>query len=214
MSHQVRLQERLGPYDYQCWQGVFPLGGDSLALGAFATVRKGWRVWDLGTGSGLLLLLLAAKAEGLYLNGIDLNALAVENARHNLSHNGLEGTILSGDLREAALPWGQADLVVVNPPYFVPGSGAPSWDKAREEQACDLAQLCACAGRLLKNGGRLALVHRPERLVDIMLTMRTYHIEPKRMKTLAHNPKSVPSGVLVEGVKQGKPGGLRLEPGN
>lgn len=197
--------EQLGPYRLEQPEGVFPLGGDSLALGAFATVRPRWRVCDLGTGSGTLLLLLAGREPSLSLAGVELNSTAAHAAQTNLTANGLDGQVLCCDLRSNPLPAGQFDLVISNPPYFPMGSGT-SGGSARCEETCSLDELCAAAARLVKNGGRFALCHRPERLTDVMCTLRTYGLEPKRLKLLSHSPAQPPSTILVEAVRQGKPG--------
>lgn len=197
--------EQLGPYTLSWDSGVFPLGGDALALGAFSTVKPGWRVCDLGTGSGALLLLLARRADGLSLTGIDIDPLSARIARENLAANGLAGDILTGDLRTAPLPAGGFDLVVSNPPYFPVGSGK-SAGPARSEESCTLEELCAAAGRLTKNGGRFALCHRPERLTDVLCALRAHNLEPKRLRLVSHRPGYPPSLLLVEAVRQGKPG--------
>ena len=202
--------EQLGPYSLSWPVGVFPLGGDALALGRFATVRPGWKVCDLGTGSGVLLLLLAERAEALSLHGIELSELAAQTARDNLLQNGLKGAVLTGDLRQDPLPAGQFDLVISNPPYFPVGSGA-SGGPERSEEFCTLDELCASAARLTKNGGRFALCHRPERLADVICTLRSHGLEPKRMKLISHSPAHAPSLLLMEAMKQGRPG-LQTEP--
>ena len=198
-------RERLGPYTLSWPEGVFPLGGDALALGAFSTVKPGWRVCDLGTGSGVLLLLLAGRTEKLSLTGVELDPLSAQTARENLEANCLAGEILTGDLRTAPLPAGSFDLVVSNPPYFPVGSGR-SGGPARSEEHCTLDELCSAAGRLVKNGGRFALCHRPERLADVICSLRAHGLEPKRLKLAAHGPGHPPSLLLVEAVKQGRPG--------
>ena len=198
-------REQLGPYTLSWPEGVFPLGGDALALGEFATVRPRWRVCDLGTGSGALLLLLARRAEGLSLTGVEQYPLAARTARDNLAANGLPGELVLGDWREIPLPAGAFDLVVSNPPYFPPGSGRGD-DPARMELHGGLEELCAAAGRLLKNGGRFALCHRPERLCDVLCTLRAHGLEPKRLKLVAHSPAHPPALLLVEAVKGGRPG--------
>ena len=198
-------EELLTPYILRWPDGAFPLGGDTLALGEFATVRKNWRVCDLGTGSGALLLLLNRRESSLSLTGIELDERSVSTAEANLAENGLDGDILHTDLRAAPLPAGQFDLVISNPPYFPLHSG-PSAGTARSEERCTLEDLCACAARLVRNGGRFALCHRPERLADLMCTLRAHDLEPKRMKLLSHSPAHAPSTVLLECVKQGKPG--------
>lgn len=197
--------EQLGPYTLSWKDGVFPLGGDALALGAFSSVKPGWRVCDLGTGSGVLLLLLARRAENLSLTGIDIDPLSARIARENLAANGLPGEILTGDLRQAPLPAGGFDLVVSNPPYFPVGIGK-SGGPARSEEFCTLSELCAAAGRLVKNGGRFSLCHRPERLTDVLCALRAHNLEPKRLKLTAHGPDHPLSLLLVETVKQGRPG--------
>ena len=198
-------REQLGPYTLSWPEGVFPLGGDALALGEFATVRPRWRVCDLGTGSGALLLMLARRAEGLSLTGVERDPLAARTARDNLAANGLPGELVLGDWREIPLPAGAFDLVVSNPPYFPPDSGRGN-DPARMELHGGLEELCAAAGRLLKNGGRFALCHRPERLCDVLCTLRAHGLEPKRLKLVAHSPAHPPALLLVEAVKGGRPG--------
>ena len=203
--------EQLGPYALTQPDGVFPLGGDTLALGAFATVRPGWRVCDLGAGSGALLLLLAGREPTLTLTGVELDPRSARAAQDNLTQNGLAGQVLCCDLRAAPLPAGQFDLVVSNPPYFAVGSGACGGG-ARSEVSCTLDELCAAAERLVKNGGRFALCHRPERLCDVLCALRAHGLEPKRLQWLAHSPAAAPSAVLVEGVRQGRPGLEMLAP--
>lgn len=198
-------QELLGPYVLEQPEGVFPLGGDTLALGAFATVRPRWRVCDLGTGSGALLLLLAGREPTISLSGIELDPVSAQAAQDNLERNALNAQVIHCDLRANPLNAGSFDLVVSNPPYFALGSG-PSGGSARSEECCTLDELCAAAARLVRNGGRFALCHRPERLVDLLVCLRTHGLEPKRLQFLTHAPSLPPSAVLVESVRQGKPG--------
>ena len=197
--------EQLGPYLLEQPDGVFPLCGDTLALSAFATVKPRWKVCDLGTGSGALLLLLAGRESTLRLTGVELDETAAMTAQRNLDSNGLDGQVLCRDLRGAPLPAGGFDLVISNPPYFSVGSGT-SGGSARCEETCSLEELCAAAARLVRNGGRFALCHRPERLVDVLYALRKHGLEPKRLKLLSHSPAAAPCVVLVEAVRQGKPG--------
>lgn len=201
----MKKTEQLGIYTLSWDSGVFPLGGDALALGEFSTVKPGWRVCDLGTGSGVLLLLLAGRGSGLDLTGIELDPLSAQTARENLAANRLSGEIVTGDLRTAPLSPGSFDLVISNPPYFPVGSGK-SGGQARSEECCSLEELCAAAGRLVKNGGRFALCHRPERLADVICALRAHGLEPKRMRLVSHSPEHSPSLLLLEAIKQGRPG--------
>lgn len=203
--------EQLGPYTLSWPDGVFPLGGDSLALGEFATIKPRQRVCDLGTGSGALLLLLARRAEALSLTGVELDPLSARTAQSNLDANGLGGQIIVGDLRRAVLPAGSVDLVISNPPYFPVNAGI-SGGCARSEEACTLEELCTAAARLVKNGGRFALCHRPERLTDVLCALRAHSLEPKRLKLISHSPGHSPNLILVEAMRQGKPG-LTIEVG-
>lgn len=198
-------KEQLGPYLLSWPNGVFPLGQDTLELGRFATVRNGWTVCDLGTGSGALLLLLAGRSTNLSLYGIDLDPLAVCTAQKNLTANHLSGHILHEDLVCCTLPPGQFDLVISNPPYFSPSRGK-SGGAARCEEQCTLSQLCTTAARLTRNGGRFALCHRPERLAEIFSALQKTGFEPKRLKLLSHSPNHPPFCVLIESVRQGRPG--------
>ena len=207
----MKHTECLTPYTLSWPDGVFPLGEDALALGEFATVKPGWKVCDLGTGSGALLLLLARRAENLTLHGVERDGLSAQTARENLTENGLAGEILQEDLRKTTLPAGSFDLVAANPPYFSTGSGK-SGGSFRSEEFCALNELCAAAGRLTKNGGRFALCHRPERLAELMCALREAGLEPKRLQFCAHSPGHPPFLVLVESVRQGRPG-LKVLPG-
>lgn len=197
--------EQIGPYRLTVPEGVFPLGGDTLALGGFATVRPRRRVCDLGTGSGALLLLLARREASLSLTGIELDAVSARAAQANLTDNGLAGTVVCGDLRDAPFEAGSFDLIVSNPPYF-PTSAGKSGGRARSEEDCTLSDVCRAAARLVRAGGRFALCHRPERLCDLLDALRACGLEPKRLQLLAHDPGAKPSTLLVEAVRGGRPG--------
>ena len=200
-------REALGPYTLRQTSEVFPLCGDTLALGGFAGVRRGDRVCDLGCGSGALALLLLARESTLHVTGVEISPAAAALARENFAANAVPGEVVEGDLRQvkALLPAGAFSLAVSNPPYFPAGSGG-SGGPARMEEHCTLEQLCAAAAWLLKNGGRFALVHRPERLADLMCALRAHALEPKRMQLLVPDHGRPPAAVLLEAIKQGRPG--------
>ena len=196
--------EQLGPYQLEQRPGVFPLGSDALALGRFATVRKGWRVCDLGTGSGVLLLLLAAREPQLELFALDQDQAAAALALVNLRRYGVEGQIWTGSWSQVPFSPGSFDLVVSNPPYYAPGSGKDGGPARMEREELDT--LCQTAARLLRNGGRFALSFPTQRMADLFEAMRRWDLEPKRLKLLSHTPTKPPYALLVEGVRQGKPG--------
>lgn len=198
--------ETIGPYTLRQAPGVFPLDGDSLALGAFAQVHRRERVCDLGCGSGVLSLLLLARESTLRMTAIELDSAAARLAQANFRSNGLNVHLVQGDLRQARhlFPCGSFDLAVSNPPYF-PANAGPAGGPGRTEDSCTLLQLCQAAGWLVKNGGRFALVHRPERLCELFAALRQYDLEPKRMQLLQAGDKP-PSAVLLEAYKQARPG--------
>ncbi len=203
----MRAPEQLGPYLLRQSDHCFPLGRDTLLLGAFATLRRGWRVCDLGCGGGALPLLLLGRESGLTVTGVEIDEADAALARRNLAENGLAGEIYAADLRRVRefLPAGGFDLVVSNPPYFTQGSGS-SGGPARMEERCTFAQVCTAAAYLLKSGGRFALVHRPERLCALLADLTGCGLEPKRMQMLQHSPAKPPSAVLLEAVRQGRAG--------
>lgn len=202
----MESKEYLGRYTLTQSDAYFKLGRDSVLLSRFATVKPGWRVCDLGCGVGSLLLLLSQREERLERVGVELNPGAADLARENLAANGLSGEIFTGDLREKTLLLGDAfQLVLSNPPYFRAGSGK-SGGGARMDHACSVEELCAAAGRLLRSGGRFALVYRPERLAELFCAMERARLTPKRMQLLAYRRDKAPYAVLAEGVKDGGPG--------
>lgn len=202
----MRGSEQLGPYRYEQSDSCFPLGQDSLALADFATLRRGDKVCDLGCGAGALLLLLAGRQSTLELSGVEISPEDSALARKNLAENGLTGEIYTGDVRQVCktLSAGGFSLVISNPPYFRAGSGGDG-GMARMEEAA-LTDWCAAAGRLVKNGGRFALVHRPERLAELFGALQNSGLEPKRLQLIQHKEDTPPSAVLVEAVRQGRPG--------
>ncbi len=196
-------QEQLGPYTYRWTEGCFPLGADSLALGSFCTLRPRDRVLDLGCGAGLLLLLCARRTEGLTLAGVELDLRAAEAARENLSANDLSGDIHTGDLRTVS-PTGPFDLVISNPPWY-PENAGPAGRPGRTE-SCTFPELCRAAAHALRDKGRFALVHRPERLAELMTALRDTGLEPKRLQFCRHRPDKPPFAVLLEAAKGGRAG--------
>ncbi len=196
----------------------FRLSTDSVVLADFAEFRPFDAVCDLGCGCGGLTFLLAAKYPNLRLTGVELQASAAEIAKQNAIDNALTERvqILHGDLREHRTLFAPCsfDGVIANPPYYPPKSGAISKTDAladaRSERTCTLEDLCRAAAWLLKTGGRFYLVHKPERLTDLMVCLREAGLEPKRLRFVRHCPSSIPSFVLLACRRGGKPG-LTLE---
>lgn len=210
------------------WQGgpcfyydtdLFPPGTDSFALGYFARPARGDTVCDLGSGAGLLGTLLLARDGTLTVENVELSAPAMALAKKTFAENGWAGkaSFHEGDLRDTAIlpKAGSIDYAISNPPYFPAGSGASAKGDARrtarEETSCTLDDVCAAAQRVLHWGGRFALVHRAERLTDVLCSLRAHGIEPKRLRFLAKSAASAPSLLLVEGKRGGK-SGLVIEP--
>lgn len=198
----------------------FRPGTDAVLLAAFAARRQGARrIADLGCGAGVVTVLLLQALPHATAVGVELRPEAAALCRENLALNGLEGraTVLTGDLRarEALPEAGRFDLVAANPPYFPAGSGGVSpdarRDAARSERGCTLRDVCAAGSYLLRNGGALALVHRPERLSELFCAMTACGVEPKRLRLVCRTAADAPTLVLVEGRRGGRPG-LRVEP--
>ena len=213
------MEEQIGgKYRMELSQTQFSLSTDSIVLADFARVFSGARVCDLGCGCGALGLLLLAKCETLQVTGVEIQEPAARCAAENAAQNGLsQFSVLHGDLREyrTLLPANGFDIVVSNPPYY-PVSGGAAPDKlplaiARSEVCCTLSDLCACAAWCLRFGGSFFLVHKPERLADLMVFLRAARLEPKRLRFVRHSAASAVSLVLLEARLGGKPG-LQIEP--
>lgn len=198
---------------------LFPPGTDSFLLSSLPRLKPGLRVCDLGCGTGLLGLLLLQRQSGLRVTGLELQTAAVALAQKAIEKNNLQDalTVMECDLRDvrSRFKTGSFDLVVCNPPYYPPQSGSvsdnPALQKARAETTCTLEDVCRAAAYLLRWGGSFCLVHKPERLTDLLCTLRQTAIEPKRLRFVCKTADSAPSLLLLEGRRGGKPG-LTLEP--
>lgn len=213
------MEEQIGgKYRMELSQTQFSLSTDSIALADFARVFSGARVCDLGCGCGALGLLLLAKCETLQVTGVEIQEPAARCTAENAAQNGLsQFSVLHGDLREyrTLLPANGFDIVVSNPPYY-PVSGGAAPEKlplaiARSEACCTLSDLCACAAWCLRFGGSFFLVHKPERLTDLLCALRAARLEPKRIRFVRHRAGSPVSLVLLESRLGGRPG-LQYEP--
>lgn len=193
---------------------LFRPGTDTFLLSSLPRVKPGLRVCDLGSGTGLLGLLLLQRQSGLQVTGVEIQETAVRLAEKAAAENDLTSrlTFYLDALQnvKAHFQTGSFDLVVCNPPYYPPNSGAISTKDAmrtaRSESDCTLEDVCVSAAYLLRWGGSFCLVHKPERLTDLLCSLRQAAIEPKRLRFVCKTAEAAPSLVLVEGRRGGKPG--------
>lgn len=197
----------------------FRFGTDAVLLADFAGVKRGEHVADMGTGTGVLPLLLSARAEGTTFDAFEIQADVADMAARSVRINGLEQRIRvhHADCREAAKAIGHecCQLVVTNPPYTRGGAGlvSPETTRAisRSDSDCTLEEWIAACGRILKNGGRLCCVFPAPRFLELCDAMRAARIEPKRVRFVVARENTVPKLVLTEGLKGGRPG-LHVQP--
>ncbi|MBQ6873046.1 MAG: methyltransferase [Clostridia bacterium] len=190
-----------------------PFGTDAILLADFADIHKGDRVCDLGTGCGIIPLLWHKGGKAKHISAVDIQPKACSQLKKSLEINGItEGfDVYNADLRElkGVIEFGKLDVVTMNPPYKPVGTGIESISDAekiaRHETMCNLDDLVESAKRLLRFGGKLCLCHRPERLCDIMTSMRNGGIEPKRVRFVSQTVGKAPWLVLVEGKNGSKP---------
>ena len=191
----------------------FCFGTDAVLLADFATVKKNAVICDLGTGTGILPILLYGRHAFLHCDAVEIQPDMADMAARSVRYNGLEEKIqiCSGDFRNIRdlIPACAYSTVVCNPPYKRHNSGECNDQDAhtlsRHEETCTLEDVCTAAAYLLKNGGRLAMVNHSDRIVDIFETMRRHRLEPKRCRLVQARPHMPPYIALVEGVKEGKP---------
>ncbi|MDY5742796.1 MAG: 16S rRNA (cytidine(1402)-2'-O)-methyltransferase [Lachnospiraceae bacterium] len=191
----------------------FCFGIDAVLLSGFVKVHPSERLADLGTGTGILPLLLHAKTACRDLTGVEAQADSAEMAARSVRMNGLEEDIhiLQADVATVAEQLGAQsfDVVVTNPPYMRGGSGKTNNSDrvtmARHETTCDLAAWMTTAATLLKENGRIYIIHRPNRLAELMQCMQNNRLEPKQLRMVQSYTGQKPVLVLVEGVKGAKP---------
>ena len=189
----------------------FCFGMDAVLLSGFAHVKRGEKVLDMGTGTGIIPLLLSAKTQGEHFTALEIQKEIAEMAARSVAMNHLEDKIeiVNGDIKEASRIFGGAsfDVVTTNPPYMNDAHGLknPTEVKAisRHEVLCTLDDVVREGAKVLKSGGRMYMVHRPHRLIEIITAMKQYKLEPKRM-CMVHPFKDKESNmVLIEAVKGG-----------
>ena len=190
----------------------FCFGMDAVLLSGFARVKKGEKVLDMGTGTGIIPVLLASKTVGEHFTGLEIQEECAEMAARSVKYNNLEDrvSIRQGDIKEAVSIFGAASFHVVtcNRPYMIGQHGIQNDTSAktiaRHEVLCDLDDILRESAKILKQGGRFYMVHRPFRLAEIFSKMVAYHIEPKRMRLVYPFVDKEPNMVLIEGLRGGK----------
>lgn len=190
--------------------GAFPLSTDSMVLSHFVKLPRNARVLDLGSGCGTLGLLLCAKEDSCTVTGMELEETAHLAALENIRRNGLAPRMESicaslQSVSEMFSP-GSFNLCVSNPPYFSGGPASSQTPLARREDACTPAQLFHTASWALKFGGDFFLVHRPERLAELIAAAAEENLEAKRLRLVRHRPDGPVSLILLQFRKGAKPG--------
>ncbi len=193
----------------------FCFGIDAVLLSDFAkfSIKKNSRVLDLCTGNGIVPVLLSAKTEASHIDGIEIQSEVAEMAVRSVKLNALgeKISVTHGDLKNAADIFGKSvfDNITCNPPYKENHGGlknsVDTLTVARHEIFCTLGDIISAAADLLKPSGKLTLIHRPERLVDIICLMRAARIEPKRLRFVHPSAGKTATMILIEGTKHGKP---------
>ncbi len=191
----------------------FCFGVDAVLLSGFAAAKKGDKVLDLGTGTGIIPILMSAKTQAAHFSALEIQPESAEMARRSVLLNDLQDKIdiVEGDIKKAAEIFKPSyfDVITTNPPYMnFEGGLKNSFDPktiARHEVLCSLDDIALAAQKLLKFGGHFYMVHRPHRLTDIMCTLRAHKIEPKKIRFVQPYANREPNMVLIEGVRSGKP---------
>ncbi len=202
----------------------FCFGMDAVLLSGFAGVKAGGTAVDLGTGTGIIPILLEAKTKGRTFYGLELQQEIADMAARSVKLNALEDRvhIICGDIRDICTEAeqgradtlealralrGRVDTVTSNPPYMKAGSGITNPDDikliSRHEVSCTLSDVCKAVARLLKVGGHFYMVHRPLRLPEIITELKNVHLEPKRIKPVYPYVDREANMILIDAVKGG-----------
>jgi tRNA1Val (adenine37-N6)-methyltransferase len=213
---EIRDDERVDDLQRNHYQIIqkkkgFCFGMDAVLLSGFVQVREGECVIDLGTGTGIIPILLEAKTKGKHFTGMEIQEAVAEMAQRSVGLNGLEKKIriVQGDIKEACRIFGKAsfDVVTSNPPYMINQHGMKNPDPmkaiSRHEIFCTLEDVVREASMLLKPGGRFYMVHRPRRLTEIFCILHQYGLEAKRMKMVHPFVDKEANMVMIESVRGG-----------
>ncbi len=216
MQELLHVGERIDDLQCRGYQIIqnkekFCYGIDAVLLAGFAKVKPGENVLDLGTGTGIIPILLEAKTKGRHFTALEIQEESADMARRSVMLNKITDKmdVVTGDIKEASAIFGKAkfDVVTTNPPYMNNHHGLvnPHMPKAiaRHELLCSLEDVIREGAAVLKENGRFYMVHRPFRLAEIMTVMIKYRLEPKRIRFVHSFVDKEPTMVLIEGLKGG-----------
>lgn len=210
--------EKLNDKIYVCASTDHRFGTDAFLLAHFSEYRQKDKACDLGTGCGIIPLIMQKSRPPQITYAVDIQEGAIEQLKLGMERSETSGIVpVCADLKELweGAPLGQLDLVTCNPPYKAVNAGYESVITAqriaRHEIMCNIYDVCESASKLLKFGGRLCVCNRPERLSDVIDAMKKSGIEPKRLRFVSKNPDEAPWLFLIEGKKGSKPF-MKVEP--
>ncbi|MFP4697634.1 MAG: tRNA1(Val) (adenine(37)-N6)-methyltransferase [Eubacteriales bacterium] len=194
-------------------KGGFCFGMDAILLTGFVKTNVKGKALDLGTGTGIIPILLEAKTDISHHTGLEIQEYFVDMALRSVELNSLESkiNIIKGDIKEAdsIFPLSSFDIITSNPPYMVNNKGLKNSNMpktiARHEVLCTLEDIIKAASRLVKVGASFYMIHRPNRFVEIISKLKQYRLEPKRIRFVHPYLHKPPNMVLIESVRQGKP---------
>lgn len=218
MTIKLKEKERIDELHrngYQIIQNTdgFCFGMDAVLLSGYAVVKKGECVLDMGTGTGIIPILLEAKTEGQHFTGLEIQPQSVDMAKRSVALNHLEEkiTIVEGDIKNASSLFGKSifDVITCNPPYMNENHGLknPQLPKAiaRHELLCNLEDVVREAAYMLRPGGRFYMIHRPRRLIEIISMLSAHKLEVKRLKPVYPTKEKEATMILLEAVRGGNP---------
>lgn len=205
--------EKLNDKIQICISAEHRFGTDAFMLADFANPRQKDLVCDLGTGCGIIPLVMSRELPPKKIYAVDIQPQAIEQLKLGIEHSSPENEIvpICADLKElwAEAPLGRFDVVTCNPPYKAADCGIQSemtaQKIARHEILCNIDDVCRAGAKLLKFGGKLCICNRPERLCDVISAMKRYDVEPKTIRFVSKTPADAPWLFLIEGKKGGKP---------
>lgn len=217
MEDMIRPGERLDDLQCKGYQIIqdpkrFCFGVDAVFLSHFVKAKKGSRILDLGTGTGIIPILLAARTEDTMIQGLEIQEASAEMAGRSVRLNHLEKRIeiIQGDMKEAAglFPAASFDVITSNPPYMTQQHGLENEYEpkniARHEILCKLEDVVKAAAYLVRPGGSFFLIHKPFRLAEIFSVLMQYKLEPKRMRMVHPYVDKEPNMVMLEAVRGGR----------